>query len=250
MVADYHHAGRKAEDIVGHGTHVAGIIAAIANNATGIAGVAACKIETWKIFPDEPDSDGEFYVDSEVYLQALRDVRDATARGVRVLNLSIGGGESSNTEQLLFRRIAAAGVTVAGAMGNEFEDGNPVEYPAAYDTVYAVGAIASDLRRGSFSNTGAHIKIMAPGVSILSTLPRRKSAYRDETGYASWDGTSMATPHVAGSAALYYAKHPTAAPAGVRDALTSSARKVPAMGSKSFTRQYGSGLLDLKALLG
>jgi len=147
---------------------------------------------------------------------------------------------------LLFRRLASARVTTVAAMGNEFEYGNPTEFPAAYDSVYAVGAIGPDLRRGRFSNTGAHISISAPGVSILSTLPRRASAFRAETHYAAWDGTSMATPHVAGAAALYCAKHPVATPADVTKAPSSSARKVPDMGSRSFTKQHGAGLVDLE----
>lgn len=246
-IETYDHNGASATDLIGHGTHVAGTIAATINNGVGIAGVADCRINMWKIFGDQPDpDDGEYYVDGDMYFRALNAVRNS---GCRVLNLSIGGGERSQTEQILFRRLEQAGVSVIAAMGNEFEEGNPTSYPAAYETVFAVGAVGADLRRASFSNTGAHIAVSAPGVAILSTLPMKKSAARDETKYASWDGTSMATPHVAGAGALYCAKNTAALPADVKKALRNCCRRVPEMGTKKFTRQHGTGLIELDTLL-
>ena len=206
----------------------------------------SCKVAVWKIFGDTPAPDGEFYVDGERYLRALGEVRDA---GVRVVNLSIGGTASSQTERLLFRRLEAARVTVAAAMGNEYQDGNPTEYPAAYQTVLAVGAVAETLRRAVFSNTGQHIALVAPGSNILSTLPTKGSAFLSETDYAAWSGTSMATPHVAGAAALVSAKRPSWDAVQVKGRLTSSAQKLPAMGTNKRTAAYGSGLLDVKAAL-
>ncbi|MBI2951428.1 S8 family serine peptidase, partial [bacterium] len=81
----YHHNGLSARDLLGHGTHVSGTIAAEVNNGTGISGIAHCRLTCWKIFPDRPEADGEFYVDGERYLDALRVARDA---GLRVINLS------------------------------------------------------------------------------------------------------------------------------------------------------------------
>src|SRR6185436_17998477 len=96
--------------------------------------------------------------------------------------------------------------------------GNPIEFPGAYPGVIAVGAIGKTRRRASFSNTGAHISLVGPGIGIVSTLPMKASAARgaDETRYASWDGTSMATPHVTAVAALVVAANPTFTPAQVR----------------------------------
>jgi subtilisin family serine protease len=244
----YVHTGSSAIDIIGHGTHVAGTIAAVINNGVGMAGVAACRLLIWKIFGDKPDpDDGEFYVDGEMYLQALNAVRTS---GARVLNLSIGGPASSQTEQILFRRLEQSGVCVVAAMGNEFNEGNPTSFPAAYETVFAVGAVGSDLRRASFSNTGKHIAVASPGVDILSTLPMKKSPpHRDESKYASWSGTSMATPHVAGTAALYCAKVPAALPADVKKAVIKSCKRVPDMGSKKFTPEHGAGIINLEKLL-
>lgn len=172
-VTVYDHTGSSIKDLIGHGTHVSGIIAARTNNAVGISGIATCDLGMWKIFRDEPDEDDcEYYVDDILYHQALNKARRA---GVHVMNLSIGGGGATRTEALLFKKLIASGVTVVAAMGNEYEEGNPTEYPAAYPDVIAVAATDETNRRASFSNTGAHVGLAAPGVGILSTLPMRTS---------------------------------------------------------------------------
>jgi subtilisin family serine protease len=112
-----------------------------------------------------------------------------------------------------------------------------------------MGAIGEDRRRAPFSNTGPHIDIAAPGVNVLSTLPRRRSPWLEQTGYASWSGTSMATPHVAAAAALVAAARPGSGPAEVSGRLRDTATKVTAMRGRAFTEEYGSGLLDLRAAL-
>ncbi|MEK6274334.1 MAG: S8 family serine peptidase [Actinomycetota bacterium] len=242
---DYDHTGLSARDLIGHGTHVSGIIAALTNNSVGISGVAKTTLAVWKIFPDEPDG-GDFFVDTVRYLRALNAVIGA---GAKVLNLSIGGTASSQTEELLFRRLERNGVTVVAAMGNEYEEGDPTEYPGAYDGVLAVGSVAETLARSAFSNTGNHIGLVAPGSNILSTLPTRGSPYLDETDYASWSGTSMATPHVAGAAALVAAQEPTWTAADIKKHLRKTARRLPRMRGTSWTKTYGSGLLDLEKAL-
>jgi subtilisin family serine protease len=244
-IAGYHHDGLSATDVVGHGSHVSGIVAALTNNGIGITGVCNARLAVWKIFPDTP-TDDTFYVDGTHYLRALEEI---SRSGAKALNLSIGGTSSSQTEQLLFDRLEVAGVTVAAAMGNEYEDGDPTEYPAAYKGVLAVGASAENDERAPFSNTGAHIALVAPGVNVLSTVPTRKSPYRPETEYASWSGTSMATPHVTAGAALVGAMNVTAKAADVKARLVATARKPPAMGGRKRTNAYGSGVLDLEAAL-
>lgn len=245
VVAAYDHEGASETDVVGHGTHVSGIVAARTDDVAGVVGVARCRVAMWKVFPDEPMS-GNFYVDGSRFLQALNAV--ATS-GAKVLNLSLGGTQSSQAEQLLFDRLERAGVTVVAAMGNEHDHGNPVEYPAAYEHVLAVGAVAETNRRSPFSNTGAHIGLAAPGSNVLSTLPTQPSSFRPDTSYASWSGTSMATPHVAAAAALVAARHPDWTPADTKEHLRAHAAKVADMGGKSFTEEFGSGLLDISALL-
>ena len=244
----YDHDGQGAKDIVGHGTHVAGIIGALTDNAVGISGIAKCDLSVWKIFPDDPAPDGEFYVDQIAYLRALNACRTA---GIRVVNLSIGGFHPDPTEQTVFKLLIDTGCLVVAAMGNEYEDGNPTEYPAAYEDVLAVGATNESDRRAYFSNTGSHIGLAAPGMNILSTLPMQKSIVRDEddTKYAAWNGTSMATPHVVAAAALVIAKHPSWDGVRVATRLTRTAKTVPQMGGRSRTNALGAGLLDLKRAL-
>ena len=243
----YSHDGASATDLIGHGTHVAGVIAASSTNSVGIAGMCQCDLRIWKIFKDEPADDGEYYVDETMYARALNDARNA---GVKVMNLSIGGGAPSRTERLLFRRLIQAGVTVVAAMGNEYEEGNPIEYPGAYPDVIAVGAINESSGRARFSNTGKRIALCAPGTNILSTLPMKTSVAReDEKEYAAWSGTSMATPHVTAAAALVRAKQPALLPAQVATKLKDTAAKLPDMGGKKKTDEFGCGLLDLEAAL-
>lgn len=248
MIEEYRHDGNKARDFLGHGTHVSGIIAAAVNNSIGIAGVANCRLHCWKIFDDpRPGSDEEDF-NFEFYSQALASALDTD---IKVINLSIGGTDRSKAEAAIFSELTDAGVIVAAAMGNEFEEDNPKEYPAGYEGPLAVGAVDEVGRRASFSNTGAHIGLVAPGVNILSTVPRQKASDADTTDYDSWDGTSMATPYVAGVAAVLYAKRKKskAAAAAIVKRLRSTARKLPQMKNKSFTNQHGSGLVDLSAAL-
>jgi subtilisin family serine protease len=242
---EYTHLGTRAEDIVGHGTHVAGIIAADTNNAAGIAGVSACSLHIWKVFDDTPYR-GEFYVNPDVSSDALR---DAARSGLTAVNLSLGGTYPSPPEAILIRRLIERGVAVVAAMGNEYEEDNPVVYPAGYDNVLAVGAVAETGERSWFSNTGDHIGICAPGSHVLSTLPRRRSKYRPERMYAAWDGTSMATPHVTAAAALVAAKRPRLKGKAIQDHLRRKAAKLPAMRGANWTREYGDGLLNLAAAL-
>jgi subtilisin family serine protease len=248
-IRSYNYEGSSSVDIIGHGTHLAGIIGAQTNNNVGISGVCQCDLNVWKIFSDTPDpDDGEFYVDDVMYKRALNAVRTS---GMRVLNLSIAGEGRDRTEERLLRRLVAAGVTVVAAMGNEFKEGNPISFPGAYRDVIAVGAVGKTKRRASFSNTGSHVSIAAPGLGIVSTLPLKASAARSsaETRYASWDGTSQATSLVAGAAALVLARNPDLTPAQVRERLISTATKLSAMGNKSKTNEYGFGLLNIEQAL-
>ena len=239
----YDHAGSGAADILGHGTHVAGIVAARTNARRGTTGVAGCRVHLWKTFTDAPADDGGYYVDPSMFADALRAAETA---GITSLNLSLGGPASSRVEELLIRRLIDAGVVVVAAMGNEYEAGNPTFYPAAYDGVLAVGALTETGERAAYSNTGDHIGLSAPGSNVLSTLPRDASPERAERHYGVWSGTSMATPHVSAAAALVAAARPGVAGIGVRERLLATARTRPRGGSAA---AYGAGSLDLAAAL-
>jgi hypothetical protein len=242
---DYERGGMKAEDMVGHGTHVAGILAAEANNAVGIAGLAGTQIAVWKVFPDRTYR-GEFYVEPDLFADALRAAESA---GLCALNLSFGGTVSSQTEQLLISRLHSAGVTVVAAMGNAFNTGNPTMYPAAYADVVAVGSVAENRERSDFSCTGGHIDLCAPGSNVLSTVPRKRSPHRSERLYAAWSGTSMAAPHVTAAAVLVCARYPAYDVAAVVKRLVKTAAPLKPMGKRTRTSEYGAGLLDLARAL-
>lgn len=247
-IASYNYGANGKADKLGHGTHVAGIIAAAANNGIGITGIARCRLHCWKIFTDPATGSSDAGFDFKFYSTALNNVlKDNT----KVVNLSIGGTAHSQTEAILFSELADAGVIVAAAMGNEYDEGDPIEYPAAYDGVIAVGAIDEADRRAEFSCTGKHIKVVAPGVNILSTVPQTKAIFASQKEYDSWPGTSMATPHVAGCAALLYANIPRtkANRDKIEAKLISKAKKLPGMKGKKFTDEYGFGLIDLANML-
>jgi subtilisin family serine protease len=259
----------SAKDYIGHGTHVSGTIAARINNQVGVNGITPCQLYAWKIFADKPIynqfTDRYIYiVDTAMYHRALADCLD---EGIDVINLSIGGpGVPDENERVLFEQLLAAGTTVVAAMGNERAQGSPTSYPAAIPGVIAVGATNINDQVTSFSNRGPHISLSAPGDTIWSTLPTYEgqtgfrarhlptgqiesgSPLSRDTDYAAWNGTSMASPHVAAAAALLLAKQKRS-PAEVREALMKSADRVPGMGNQDFHQDYGAGRLNLERLL-
>jgi subtilisin family serine protease len=260
-------SGQK--DIVGHGTHVAGIIGALIGNGAGINGICNCHLNVWKIFPDQTQYSPEenefaYFVDPVMYRRALADCLD---ENIDVINLSIGGpGEPDHQELQLFNALMARGTTIVAAMGNERQEGSPTSYPAAILGVIGVGATGLNDRVTNFSNRGDHITVCAPGKSIWSTLPTYSGQFgfsanlvgnrpvegkemSRETDYDAWDGTSMASPHVAAAAALLIAKEGRNGPTAVKNQLSRKSDAVPAMGNKPFDSDYGFGRLNLLRLL-
>jgi hypothetical protein len=223
------------KDLIGHGTHVAGIIAAGRDNAVGVAGLCAAKIMAIKALPVK---DRNF--DAKEYYRALN---HAIEHGAQVLNLSLGG-EVDPAERDIIEDALDAGVVVVAAVGNEYEEGNPIEYPAAYKGVIGVGASDEMDRRASFSNTGPQVALLAPGVSILSTTPHYPSQDAEHLLYDSWPGTSMAAPHVAAAAALLLARRPGLTPAEVKRTLTSNADRVPRQHGRR-DQAHGYGRLNI-----
>jgi len=229
--------GEGARDYAGHGTHVAGIIAAEMNNGVGVSGICAAKILALKVLPGRTEWDAAAYYRALAYCIGR----------AQVLNLSLGDVSFDPGERDVIFDLLDEGVVVVAAMGNEYEYGNPLEYPAALKGVCAVGATDYADRRGDFSNTGKHIALVAPGVSIISTTPTYPvpKAKRD---YDSWDGTSMAAPHVSAAAALLLAEDPDLTPAQVIRKLQRSSDKVPGMKKRPNTT-FGWGRLNVERAL-
>jgi subtilisin family serine protease len=229
---DFVHFPERSEavddDDVGHGTHVTGTIAAQTNNGVGIAGMApGVSIMPVKVL-DEFGTGG---------LDAILDGIDyARAHGADVINMSLGGhlepGDASWAQPTI-DAAHAAGITIVAAAGNS---GNTsVSYPCAFVHVICVGATDNADAHANFSNTNAYVDISAPGVDIVSTVPG---------GYASYDGTSMATPHVAALAGLVRSAHPGETVDQVEATILSTAID---LGTAGRDNVFGVGRIDAGA---
>lgn len=228
---DYIDKDNTPFDLHGHGTHVSGIIAAISDNSEGIAGLtgkADVKILPLKVL----DSNGEGTVASEV--QAIY---DAVSMGADVINLSLGSDDYSQAERNAVRYAVQQGVMVVAATGNEYTS---VDYPAAYPEAVAVGATDPSDTVSDFSNFGSQVDLVAPGVDILSTVPREIS----KSGYADSTGTSMATPHVAALAALIMTQLPDASINEIEQMMKDTAVD---LGAKGKDKYAGYGRIDFLA---
>jgi subtilisin family serine protease len=195
--------GRGTEDCNGHGTHVGGTVG---GETYGVA--KDVKLVAVRVL----DCGGSGSTSGVI--QGIDWVTSNHTSGPAVANMSLGGGASTSLDNAVVRSIND-GVTYAVAAGNDNTNacnGSPARTPAAI----TVGATTSSDARSSFSNYGNCLDIFAPGSSITS------SWYTSNTATAVLNGTSMATPHVAGAAALYLQANPSAAPAAVRDALVNS----------------------------
>lgn len=211
----------------GHGTHVAGIIAARASNGVGVAGGAP----TVKILPVRVlDANG-----SGSSSDVTEGIIWAVDHGARVINLSLGGTTPSEGMRQAIKYANSKRVVVLAAAGNSGMQGSPAIYPAAFPEPIAVGAVNSNLQRAAFSNVGAYVDVAAPGDGILSTYGTSKTAY----AYAS--GTSMATPYAAAAAALVIAADSSLSATAVRNRLESTARDLGAPGADA---EYGKGLVN------
>ncbi len=240
---DFQGRDNLPQDEVGHGTHVAGTIACLSNNGAGVAGVTwACRLMPVKVLTRLVRiSDGRVSgTGSAADISA--GIRWAVDNGARVLNLSLGGTTDTQVERDAIAYAIAQGAVVVAAMGNAFQQGNPTSYPAAYPGVVAVGAINSANARAGFSQTGAHIDVVAPGVGILSTVW--------DNGFTNMDGTSMASPHVAGLAALILSCNGGLTAAQVADIIRQTSRALrdnPADPVPNNT--YGFGCIDAAAAI-
>ena len=219
-------AGVVDVDVAGHGSHVSGIIAAVADNAIGGSGVAPqARILPIRVL----DSFGSG--DSKDVSKAVRFAVDA---GVKVINLSLGGATESTSLTAAIQYAVDRNVLVVAAAGNGTADSTP-KWPAASDLALAVTAVDRTNGVTSFDQRGEYIDLAAPGSSILSTA---------SNDYKIQSGTSMAAAFVTGAAALLFAAQPSITAAQVRDVLQRTATDIGALGRDT---TFGYGLVNLVA---
>jgi subtilisin family serine protease len=226
LVAGYDFASNDTvpDDQNGHGTHVAGIAAAIGNNGVGVSGVAAgARIMPVKVLSNNGSGD---------LSSIINGIRYATDHGAQVINMSLGGSGTSQAMQDAISYALSKGVVVVAASGNS---NGPVGFPGNCSGVVTVGAIDSSGTRASYSNYGPELDVVAPGSNIFSTFMGSASSY------ITMSGTSMAAPAVSGVAALVKAINPALAATAVEDILRRSATD---KGSAGFDNYYGWGLVD------
>ena len=229
---DFVNEDTEADDDYGHGTLVAGVVAAAAHNERGIAGLAFdAQILPVKVL----DSQGQGV--SSNLTCALYWAAD---EGADVINISIISFGPSFGMQSAINYAANEGALVFSASGNLYEQGNPVTYPAALDNVIAVGATDKDDAHAWFSSAGTFVDIAAPGVSIYSPFPPTHDEYR------SVNGTSLATPHVVGLAALVLSAAPSLSSAEVEAVIQQSAVD---LGDTSKDDKFGHGRIDASAAM-
>ncbi|WP_239015079.1 type VII secretion-associated serine protease mycosin [Streptomyces sp. CdTB01] len=225
--------GSGTQDLEGHGTRVAGIIAARPMQGTGFEGIAPdAKILSLR-YTGGANKQGN----SGTMASAIR---DAVAKHADVINISSDTANKKDDATLRSAVTAAvnAGALIVAAAGNDGADGKSADtYPASYDGVLAVAASDRNDERAYFSQSGDFVDVAAPGVDMVSTVPKG--------GQCTADGTSFAAPYVAGVAALLKEKHPTWKAAQIATRIEQTAQR-PGRGPNRFT---GWGVVDPVAAL-
>lgn len=208
----------------GHGTHVAGIIAATTNNFTGIAGVSWFNpILPVKVLNEDAEGTA---------LEVANGIRWATDHGAKVINMSLGDSFNSKIIHDAIRYAYKNDVTLIAAAGNDNVE--TAMYPAAYEEVIAVSAVDERRHKAIFSNYGEHIDVTAPGEHIPSTYLNNS--------YVMMSGTSMAAPHVAGLAGIIRSINPELTNGEVANIIRGSANDI---GPTGFDPYYGFGEINV-----
>ncbi len=193
----------------GHGTHVAGIAAAPANGV-GVVGVAPAGAGVAEVIPVQIAN----RVGESSDLTMIRGIRHAVRNGARVINISAGGDGYAQAFQDTILWATRRGALIVASVGNDY--GDALNYPAAYSHVLGVGAQCDDRPSpdclqpygvAAFSNRNRSVNVIAPGVNVVSSVPRRVTERDLRPGYALKDGTSMSAPYVSGVAALVMASN-------------------------------------------
>jgi thermitase len=226
---DFVNNDNTPQDDHGHGTHVTGIAAARTNNGTGVAGLSwGAKIMPVKALDDYGNGGSEDVAEGVIY---------AANNGADIINLSLGGSSPSSVLEDAVEYAHDLGCIVVAATGN---NNSSVSYPARYPEVIAVAATDSSDQRASFSNYGPEVDVTAPGVSIRSTYWWGGSTYE-------WlNGTSQASPHVAGLAALIWSVNPGLSNTQVESIIKQTADDLGAAGRDNY---YGFGRINARRAL-
>jgi thermitase len=226
----------------GHGTHVAGIIGAVADSQSGVSGVAHhVSIMAVKYYSESNPG-------SVNLRNTVKAIEYAVENGARIINYSGGGPDFSEEEYLAIKKAEAKGVLFVAAAGNEHQDTDKVEnyyYPSAYRLSNIISVAATDINNNLLrsSNWGkSKVDVAAPGENIFSTLPGGRYGYMS--------GTSQATAFVSGMAALLLSKNPKLTPVELKALISQSVDKLPQLAGKVATNgrvNAYSALLALKA---
>ena len=231
---DFVNDRENASDDNGHGTHVAGTVAQATNNSYGVAGVAyEAKLMPLKVLSDYGGG---------TIADIAEAIKFAADNGADVINMSLGGGGESQLMKEAINYAHSKGVVIIAAAGNENQ--NSASYPARYPNVFAVSALGPDGLKAPYSNYGAGVDISAPGGSdagkVLQATVDMDS--KGEEVFIGLQGTSMASPHVAGVAALVKASG-IEEPDEIVKVIAKSARVIQDDG----LNYYGAGQLNAEA---
>jgi type VII secretion-associated serine protease mycosin len=216
----------QTDDMNGHGTAVAGLIAARTDNDKGIAGMCwDCSLLPVRALDEQ--GRGNTYA-------VAHGIRWATDAGARIINLSLGGTADTRVLRDAVAYAYNNNVLLVAASGNAQQDGNPESYPAAYPQVLAVSSTGNTSQITGFANTGPYIDLAAPGVGLWTTIP-------GERQYGPPNGTSFSSSYVAGTAALIWSLRPELSNRDVQCILEASADD---LGPQGKDPQYGWGRLN------
>lgn len=228
---DFAYGDNDPSDGDGHGTHCAGTVAARGNNGIGVAGV------NWvsRIMPVKVLDDSGSGYNYDIYSGLIY----AVSNGAKVTSNSYGGGGASSLMASAIKAAQDAGVFFVAAAGNESASkaSYPAYYTKTYSNVLSVASTETNDSLSSFSNYSDGVDVAAPGRNILSTAPGNQ--------YVTLSGTSMATPHVAGVAALLWSAAPSKTLSEIRSAIRNSSDSVPALAGKV----AAGGRVNVKAAL-
>lgn len=228
----------NADDDHGHGTHVAGTIAESTNNNEGVAGIAfEATIMPLKVLSAEGSGSSADIADA---------IRFAADKGANIINMSLGSMYPSDVIHEACKYARKKGVTIVCAAGNSFKEG--VGYPAAFPECIAVSSVGPSGKLSKFSSWGKQVALAAPGGDMIDSKDPKdgilqNTVYQGQDDYFAFQGTSMASPHVAGAAALAYSQG-TKDPAKIKDLLQKTASKP----KENNTKKYGAGILNVGKL--